>query len=135
MEREMDAINKIKPKLLIVEDDYDNQKFLQLLLEKKYSLYFCDNADAVYDTMDKNSFNVVIMDISLRGSKNGLQIIKELRSDDKNKHLPIICLTAHAFSQDRENALNAGANVYLSKPVENQVLLQWLSLITEESAA
>lgn len=73
------------------------------------------------------------MDISLRGNKNGLDLIRELRQKEQYKYLPILCLTAHAFTRDRENAINAGASDYLSKPVSNQVLLNKLFSLLDKA--
>jgi two-component system sensor histidine kinase BarA len=119
----MNTIDDIKPKLLIVEDDFDNQRFLEFLLKSSFELVVCDSGEEMYQVLETNRYDVFLMDISLKGKKNGLQLIQELRQLEEYKNAPIICLTAHAFIKDRENAINAGADVFLIKPVPNRTLI------------
>jgi CheY-like chemotaxis protein len=62
------------------------------------------------------------MDLSLP-EIDGWEAIRRLKADDATRHVPIIALTAHAMSGDREKALAAGADDYDSKPVEFDRLL------------
>lgn len=117
---------KEKPKLLIVEDDYENQKFLQIFLRRKFDLELCDSSETFYAKLDKAKFDIILMDISLKGKKDGLQLTKELREKDDYKDLPIVGLSAHAFQRDKENAYNAGVDVFITKPVQNDVLMETL---------
>lgn len=115
-----------KPKLLIAEDDSDNQSFLRLLLNKYFIVDICDSADSFYQFMKRNKYDIILMDISLKGNKNGLELTKELKSDPNTRSIPIICYTAHALNSDRTNALNAGCNAYISKPSNIYTLLNTL---------
>jgi CheY-like chemotaxis protein len=114
------------PKILIVEDDYENQRFLQLFLKKKFIVYVCDSEQSFYKYLNHYQIDVILMDISLRGQKDGLQLTREIKSNDKFKNIPVVCLTAHAFQQDKENALNAGVDIFLTKPVSNSYLMETL---------
>ena len=115
--------NNSKPKILITEDDFDNQRFLTIFLGKKYDLIICDSDKTFFPTLERHHPEVIIMDISLKGSKDGLQITRELKANEKYKNIPVICLTAHAFQKDKENAEDAGVDMFLAKPVENEILL------------
>lgn len=115
-----------KPKILIVEDDYENQKFLQLFLKKKFIVFVCDSEQDFYQYLNSYQIDIILMDISLRGQKDGLQLTQEIKNSEKFKSIPVVCLTAHAFQQDKENALNAGVDVFLTKPVSNSYLMDTL---------
>lgn len=115
-----------KPKLLIVEDDFENQKFLQIFLRRKFDLETCDSAEGFYKKIGESDFDLILMDISLKGKKDGLQLTKELREREKFKNIPVIGLSAHAFQKDKDNAYNAGVDVFLTKPVQNEVLMETL---------
>jgi len=117
---------KIKPKLLIVEDDYENQKFLQIFLRRKFNLELCDSSETFYAKLKESKFDIILMDISLKGKKDGLQLTKELREMKEYKDLPIVGLSAHAFQRDKENAYNAGVDIFITKPVQNDVLMETL---------
>ena len=123
-----------KPRLLIVEDDYENQKFLQIFLKRKFDLQLCDSGDTFYERLSEFEFDIILMDISLRGSKDGLQLTKEIRENEKYKHLPVVGLSAHAFQKDKDNAYKAGVDTFLTKPVQNDVLMDTLLKALEQKA-
>ena len=56
-----------KPNLLVVEDDYENQKFLQIFLKRKFNVEICDSSDTFYEKLKEKKFHVILMDISIRG--------------------------------------------------------------------
>lgn len=114
---------EIKPKVLIVEDELESQKYFELVLKKKFEVDFCDSKKSMYASLSKNDFEVIVMDISLKGGTNGVDLIKELKRSTSNINIPIICLSAHAFSEDRSKAEEAGADIYLTKPVKSQILI------------
>ncbi len=115
-----------KPKLLIAEDDDENQKFLNLFLKKYFTLDICDSSDSFYKLIEKNRYDIILMDISIKGNKNGLELAKELKNNNETKSIPIICYTAHAFNTDRLNALDHGCDAYISKPSDIYILLNSL---------
>ncbi|MBK8944162.1 MAG: response regulator [Ignavibacteriae bacterium] len=123
-----------KPRLLIVEDDYENQKFLQIFLKRKFDLEICDSSDTFYEKLNKSKFDIILMDISLRGKKDGLQLTQEIRQMDDYKNLPVVGLSAHAFQRDKDNAYNAGVDIFLTKPVQNDVLMDTLIRTLEKKS-
>ena len=121
-----------KPNLLVVEDDYENQKFLQIFLKRKFNLEICDSSETFYEKLNEMKFDIILMDISLRGKKDGLQLTREIREKPEYKDLPIVGLSAHAFQRDKDNAYNAGVDVFLTKPVQNDVLMDTLVKTLEQ---
>lgn len=115
-----------KPTLLVVEDDYDSQKFLQLFLRREFNVDVCDSSETFYAILEDHKIDIILMDISLRGTKNGLELTTEIKSDDQYKDIPVVVLTAHAFHKDKENAYQAGVDAFLTKPVQNDILLSTL---------
>ncbi len=122
----MDKNESTKPVILIVEDDYENQRFLQLFLGKRFTVFTCDSEEYFYKFLDEKSIDIILMDISLRGEKDGLQLTREIKNNPMYRHIPIVCLTAHAFPRDKENALNAGVDIFLTKPISNNFLIDTL---------
>ncbi len=121
----------MKPRLLITEDDFENQKLLTMFLAKHFNVDLCDSADSFYELLNKERYDIIVMDISIRGDKNGLDLTRELRSNPNYSDVPIVCYTAHAFNRDRTNALEAGCDVYISKPTDIYVLLNTLQDLLE----
>jgi PAS domain S-box-containing protein len=107
---------EVRHTLLVVEDDHETQKFLQLILTSSFDLHFADSADEAWITLHEVPIDLVLMDISLRGDEDGLQLTGRIRGDAELQHLPVIAVTAHAFADDRRRSLEAGCNEYLPKP-------------------
>jgi len=126
--------DQIKPRLLVVEDDFENQKFLQIFLKRKFEVQICDSEETFYEKLNNNRFDIILMDISLRGKKDGLQLTKEIRKNPLYQNLPVVGLSAHAFQKDKDNAYNAGVDVFLTKPVQNDVLMDTLVKTLEEKS-
>jgi len=118
--------NEIKPRILITEDDSENQRFLRMFLQKSFVVDICDSDVTFYEKLSANKYDVILMDISLKGNKNGLELTRELKANPEFRSIPIVCLTAHAFKKDVENALNAGVDIFLTKPVDNHILMETL---------
>lgn len=115
------------PNLLIVEDDELSMKFFGLYLSKKFNLTLATTVDEFYSAINSSTFfDVILMDISLRDTKDGLQLTQELRQIKKYKDCPVIALTANVFKRDETAAYDAGINLFLRKPIDNQKLLNAL---------
>jgi CheY-like chemotaxis protein len=124
----------MKRRILITEDDIENQKYLQLILKRNFDVDFCDSENSFFDKVTKNEYEAIIMDVSLRGGKSGIEITREFKKNDQYKNIPVLCLSAHVFKQDQENARDAGVDVYLTKPVDNSVLINTLLNLTGEES-
>jgi CheY-like chemotaxis protein len=118
-----------KPKLLIVEDDDWIIQIFSKVLSGDFQVEIAQTIPNFYSALEKNVFDVFLVDLSLRSEKNGLVLIEELRRMENYRKTPIVVVTANALRKDRESAFKAGATKFITKPVENNILLQeFLSL-------
>lgn len=115
--------------MLVVEDDFLSQRVFQRLFREEFKVDFCDSGDEYYEKYNKGKYDIIIMDVSLKGTKNGLELIHEIKNMPDKRDTPIICLTAHAFARDRTNAMEAGADIFLAKPVMNETLLDAVKIL------
>jgi CheY-like chemotaxis protein len=119
-------------KILMVDDDQLTLVTLHRVFKKEFEVYMCLSAEEFYEKYFGVEFDVIIMDISLRGGKDGLTLTKELKNSKKYSSIPILCLSAHAGNKDRENAFAAGVDLFLTKPVSNKILMESiLTLLTK----
>ena len=110
-------------KILLVEDNEMNRDMLSRRLERKgYEVDMAVDGRQGVDKAKTLAYDLVLMDMSLP-EIDGWEATRELRSDPATKSLPIIALTAHAMSGDREKALEAGCDDYDTKPIELARLL------------
>jgi two-component system cell cycle response regulator DivK len=111
------------PKILLVEDNEMNRDMLSRRLQRKgYEVVIAvDGAEGVSLTSSENP-DLVLMDMSLP-VMDGWEATRQLKANPETQAIPVIALTAHAMSGDREKALNAGCDDYDTKPIELPRLL------------
>ena len=111
-------------KVLIVDDDVRNIFALTGLLESEGAeVYYNESGKEALTTLHETpGIGLVMMDIMMP-EMDGLETTRAIRAEKQFSHLPIIALTAKALEGDREKCLEAGANEYIPKPVDNRHLL------------
>ena len=121
-----------KPKILIIEDEVENQKYLQLILRNEFETEVCDSAKSFLEKIRTNKFDAVLMDISLKGGESGIDLLKQLKKSSLNKNIPAVCLSAHLYGEELVNTKLAGIDAYLMKPVNSKILIKTLKDLIEE---
>lgn len=103
--------------ILIVEDSPDNMKLFRTLLQLKgHAVTGLPGGDDLFATLAGTTFELVLMDIQMPG-KDGFTLLAEIR-ESVHQALPIVALTAHAMAGDRDRALAAGFDGYITKPID-----------------
>ena len=108
--------------VLIIEDNLELSYLLRKKLSSTYKVYVSDGLDGIEKALEVVP-DVIICDINLP-DKDGFQICKELKNDLRTSHIPTIILTALNDKESRLKALKAGANVYITKPFNNEILME-----------
>ena len=110
-------------KILLVEDNEMNRDMLsRRLMRRGYEVPIAVNGQEGVDMAKTESPELILLDMSLP-IMDGWEAAKVLKLDPSTKDIPIIALTAHALSGDREKALQAGCDDYDTKPVDLKRLL------------
>ncbi len=112
------------PNLLVIEDDSDTRQFMKITLRKHYNVFTAESVGEAHDVIMHRDIQIVIADVSLGGEESGLDFVSDIRKIPRYGKVPVIAVTAHAFSSDRERCLAAGCNRYFSKPVDHAVLIK-----------
>ncbi len=111
------------PKILLVEDNEMNRDMLSRRLQRKgFEVLIAVDGGQGVEMAHAEKPDLILMDMSLP-VKDGWTATRELKADDRTKGIPVIALTAHAMSGDREQALAAGCDDYDTKPIELPRLL------------
>lgn len=113
--------DSVKPLVLVAEDDDSNFKLIKAILSKRCELAWAHTGLEIIELyrQHRGEAKMILMDIKMP-DMNGLMATKSIREMDKQ--IPIVMQTAYAFASDRDNALEAGANDVLVKPITIQVL-------------
>ena len=111
------------PKVLLVEDNEMNRDMLSRRLQRKgYEVVFAMDGGAAVDMAGREHPALILMDMSLP-VMDGWEATRQIKSNPDTQAIPVIALTAHAMSGDREKALAAGCEDYDTKPVDFPRLL------------
>ncbi len=125
--------------VLIVEDHQINQQVTQIYLnELGLPSHIVNNGQEALETYAKNNYSFILMDCQMP-KMDGYTATQHIRSLEKKNgiHTPIIAMTAHAMTGDREKCLASGMDDYLSKPINpkefKQTILKWLKFNPENN--
>jgi len=109
--------------ILLVEDNEDNRDMLSRRLERKgFTITIAIDGQEGVDKARAAPYDVILMDMSLPVI-DGWEATRILKSDPATANIPVIALTAHAMSGDKEKAIAAGCNDYDTKPIDLERLL------------
>ena len=108
------------PAVLVVEDNEANQLLARAVLELEgFEVHIAGSAPEALETLRDVRPNLILMDIQLPG-QDGLSLTRQLKADAATSAIPIVALTAHAMTGDRELAINAGCAGYIAKPIDTR---------------
>ncbi len=117
-------------KILVAEDNPINQEVIrEVLSELGYEAYVVENGLQALTALEQEAYPVVLMDCQMP-ELDGYGAAREIRRREAGaRHVPVIAVTAHAFEGERQKALAAGMDDYVTKPISpavlNEVILRW----------
>jgi CheY-like chemotaxis protein len=119
----VESLNRVR--VLVAEDNAINQKIVRIMLQKAgCEVLAVDDGNQAVEAVQAHPFDLVLMDLHMP-QLDGLQATKQIRSLGTNvKEVPIIALTASAFTDDRDRCLAAGMNDFITKPIKLDYLLE-----------
>ena len=118
-------------KVLLVEDQEDNRDMLSRRLKKRgYEVAIAvDGAEGV-EKARSEAPDLILMDMSLP-VMDGWEATRILKAEEATRSIPVVALTAHAMSTDREKAFEAGCDAYETKPIELPRLLETMEKLLQ----
>jgi CheY-like chemotaxis protein len=112
------------PRILLVEDNEMNRDMLSRRLQRRgYEVVIAVDGQLGVAMAQSEAPDLILMDMSLPVI-DGWEATRALKAAEKTKHIPVIALTAHAMSTDRDKAIEAGCDDYDTKPIELPRLLE-----------
>ena len=117
-------------KILLVEDNELNRDMLCRRLERKgFEVLISVDGQEGVNMARSESPNLILMDMSLP-VMDGWEAVRNLKDDPETKSIPVLGLSAHAMTPDRDKAINAGCDDYDTKPIDFERLLDKINSLT-----
>jgi CheY-like chemotaxis protein len=123
-------------RVLLAEDDAVNQTLACRLIEKRgHTVVPASNGRQALEALEKQRFDLVVMDIEMP-ELNGFEATAAIRRRERETgtHIPIIAMSAHALTGDRERCLAAGMDGYVPKPIQAKALLEAIESLAPVTA-
>lgn len=109
------------PILLIVEDNKDVRMYVDTIFKGNYKILHAENGQEGIDLAIQHIPDIIISDIMMP-VKSGIELCNTLKTDERTSHIPIILLTAKAGEQNEIEGIKTGADDYITKPFNNELL-------------
>lgn len=119
-----------KSRILVVEDNEELRAFISAVLARNYEVSEAGNGKEAWEIVSNEIPDVVISDIMMT-EMNGLELCRKIKGDVRTSHIPVVILTAKTGINNEIEGLSSGADIYLSKPFNVEVLLLNLKNLLE----
>ena len=116
-------------KTLLVADDYVvNQELTKEMLEMMdCEVDIAEDGKEAFDMYNENSYDLIFMDVQMP-EMDGYETTRKIRDiEGKDKHIPIVAITANALTGDKEKCIESGMDDYISKPIKGEILEEMLT--------
>ena len=127
-----DATLEFENSIVIIEDNVELLTFLKNRLSTKYQVFGEESAEKGWETILKNIPDIVVSDVMLPGN-DGFWLTNRLKSDFRTSHIPIILLTAKGQIESQIEGAKAGADAYIAKPFNQQLLEEKINGMIENN--
>ena len=118
----LDGQNTERPTLLIVDDNDDIRLYLRTILQDQYDVFEAADGELGLEQAHLEVPDLIISDVMMP-NMNGLEFCKRIKHDIATSHIPVILLTARALTEHQIEGYESGADAYITKPFNKQVLL------------
>lgn len=131
LENNMSEVSGHKPRALIVDDAPDVLDMLAMVLRQSgYEVATASTAPDALSAAQSSAFDIIVSDIGMPGM-SGYELANALRALPGYASVPIIAITGFAMYNDRERALEAGFNAYLTKPIDPASLIEFMERLRD----
>jgi len=118
---EGDELEERLPHVLVVDDEEFNRRLIRRIVDQYCEITEADNGHAALSLVQQHEFDLIILDIMMPGM-HGLEVLTEIRKQAASTELPVILVSALTENNDIVQGLQAGANDYIPKPIDAEIV-------------
>ncbi|MHB1017148.1 MAG: response regulator [Coriobacteriia bacterium] len=118
--------------ILLVEDHPQNRYLVTYLLESRgYEVEAAVDGAEALEAIERRPPGLILMDMQLP-LVDGYEATRRIKADDRFKHIPLVAVTAHSMRGDRDKAIAAGCDMYVTKPINGEELIELVQKLLPE---
>ena len=122
VEEDLVVLDESKESVLVIDDNKDIREYIKMMLADKYMVLEAENGSVGIRKAMKYVPSVIVCDVMMP-EMDGLECCKRIKSEIQTSHIPVMLLTACALDEQRIEGFECGADSYISKPFNSQLLL------------
>ena len=123
-----------KPRILCIDDEPNILKFLEAVLVRNgYEVLQTENGEEALEKIEKQGVDLVLSDVRMP-KMDGLQVCRRIKGDERFRNIPVILITGLAEKEDRIKGIEAGAEDFLSKPIDSAEVLARIKMLLKVKA-
>jgi len=122
MRNVIEGVVEKKPNVLIVDDDDDLRSYISQLLKPSYNVFEAASAEQALDLLQKAEPDIIVSDVVM-GGISGVELCSRIKESKDYSHVPVILLTATSSAEVKLKGIECGADDYITKPFEKDLLL------------
>lgn len=126
-----DVANDTRTRILVVDDNSSVAYYIGTVLSPRYDVFYAVDGQSGIEKARQIMPDLVVTDVMMP-MMDGLELCRQLRSDEMTSHIPVVVITAKSGDNDRLEGLKAGADAYLTKPFNEQELLILVGQLLEQ---
>jgi two-component system, cell cycle response regulator DivK len=114
---------------LVIEDDENNMELITFILKSNgFEILKAYTGQRGFELAVEKLPDFIILDIQLP-DMNGLEVLKKIRASKADGNIPIIAMTSHAMSGDKEKLISSGCNGYIEKPIDPEIVIDQIKAV------
>lgn len=131
LHEETGSDSKNKSTLLIVEDNPDMRRFIRLLMKDDFNILEASNGVTGLEVTNRYQPDIILSDIMMP-DMDGIEFCRNIKSSFTTSHIPVIMLTAKSATETQIESMNSGADAYLTKPFDEELLRAVIKNLNEK---
>jgi CheY-like chemotaxis protein len=117
----MEAARALRPVILVCDDELPLRELIKAVLGDRYEYVEAEDADQAEAVLARHDPRVIVLDVMLPG-RSGIEFLAELRTQPRERPIPVVVVSAWQSPQDAQAALGAGADAFVGKPFDPKEL-------------
>ena len=121
------------PNVLVVDDEIGPRESLRMILKPNYNVFTAEDGHAALQMLGKAEMDVITLDLKMPGM-SGVEVLRQIRSSERLRRIPVVVITSSSLDTDMREALNAGADAFAHKAFDmvrfnreiHMLLTEWL---------